>query len=313
MNKQFIVVFVCIILGVGYVFLLQKRLIPPEVVRYPVALFPVDTIPVLVASPSAKVTDLAVTAKSVYITDVQSGSVLYKKNELLQRSPASTTKLLTALVVLSEYHLDDTIVVPSLVFDGAKIGLKQGQVFTVEALLQAMLIQSANDAALTLARSYPQGEAVFIDRMNQMAEKIGMTNSHFTNAAGFDDPAQYSTAYDLSLLSREVMKDDFLRAVVGTKELTIADTTQTFHYPLVSTNQLLFENAAVVGIKTGTTEQAGQVLITQYEYPDKKPILAVLMGSDDRFADTAAVVEWVYTQYSWVELDTLLSRLQQSI
>ncbi len=278
---------------------------PVEIPRSAVFLRPVESVPILIDESATesgipKASDLVLSAESVYISDLNSGSVLYKKNDRALRSPASTTKLLTALVALEAYALDDvlTVTIKETRTEGNVVGFYTGEELTVLNVLKAMLIPSGNDAAYVLANSYPAGYDAFIERMNTLAIELGMLGSHFENPAGFDGDMHYTTAYDLAILAREAMKEQVIRDIVKTKELSITDVSGLRTHVLETTNQLLIENSQVVGIKTGTTEKAGQVLVTQYEVGEGG-VLVVLMGSQDRFSDTSAIVDWIYTQYQW--------------
>ena len=307
--QKYLVTFgILLFVGVS-VFLYQKFAVPvvsEEELRTAVFLRPVESVPTLIdvdvtasESDSPRASNLVLSAESVYISDLDSGSVLYKKNDRALRAPASTTKLLTALVALEAYSLDDILTVSTETkTEGTVIGFYEGEALTVLNLLRAMLIQSGNDAAYVVANSHPEGYEGFIARMNSMAIELGMLGSHFENPAGLDGDMQYTTAYDLALLAREAMKESVIREIVATKEMAITDVTGVTRHPLHTTNQLLIDNSQVVGIKTGTTEKAGQVLVTQYEVP-QGGLLVVLMGSQDRFSDTSAIVDWIYSQYQW--------------
>ena len=265
----------------------------------------VSSIPILnteiaTVSASPKAADLEITAKAAYIADLDSGAVLFKKNESIQRAPASTTKLLTALVALETYSLDDVLTVTSEAStEGHVVGLYKGEKLLVKDLITAMLISSGNDAAYILANNYPQGYDGFIAQMNSLASDIGMQNSHFQNPAGFDDDKHYSSAYDLYILAREAIKNDLIKETVASASATIYNTDKTVSHALQTTNQLLLENPQVVGIKTGTTEKAGQVLISQYQTENAGDIVVVMMGSEDRFSDTSSLADWVYSRYQW--------------
>ena len=205
---------------------------PVEIPRSAVFLRPVESVPILIDESATesgipKASDLVLSAESVYISDLNSGSVLYKKNDRALRSPASTTKLLTALVALEAYALDDvlTVTIKETRTEGNVVGFYTGEELTVLNVLKAMLIPSGNDAAYVLANSYPAGYDAFIERMNTLTIEIGMLGSHFENPAGFDGDMHYTTAYDLAILAREAMKEQVIRDIVKTKELSITDVS----------------------------------------------------------------------------------------
>lgn len=291
---------------VGLVFWLQLKSTTTEPVTYRVFLREVASIPILSesnqasASASPRASDLQITAQAAYIADLDSGAVLYKKNEHIQRSPASTTKLLTALVALETYDLDTVLTVSSEAStEGNVVGFYRGEQLAVRDLLKAMLINSGNDAAYMLANNHPQGYQAFMRRMNEVAGEIGMQSSHFENPAGFDADTHYSSAYDLYVLAVESIKHEVIRESVASSSATITNVQGTTRHYLPTTNQLLLENPQVVGIKTGTTEKAGQVLISQYQTDSAGDIIVVMMGSEDRFSDTRALADWVYSRYQW--------------
>ena len=142
--------------------------------------------------------------------------------------------------------------------------------------------------------------------MNQKAKELNLKSTHYENPAGFDNDTQRSSARDLVILSKEVMKNEFLREVVNTKETVITDLTQEFEMQLYSTHQLLGHDPTVIGIKTGTTEGASQVLITQY-LRDGHNVIIVVMGSNDRYFETTQLIDWVFDSYKWVSPDELVN------
>lgn len=251
-----------------------------------------------------------VSAQALYIEDLRSGSVLLEKRSDQVLSPASTTKLMTALVALDRYSPDQVLTVKNAAtVSGARAGLFFGETLTVQSLLELALIASANDAAMTLAENYPGGVTAFVEAMNQKATQAGLARTHFTNPVGFDSPEHVSTAQDLALLAKQAVAHPLIAATVSKTQATIYDSTGRFTHQVVSTNELLTKDQTVKGIKTGTTEQAGQVLITLVERSGH-PILIVLLNSTDRFIETAQIISWVYESYEWLELENLRKTLK---
>lgn len=242
-----------------------------------------------------------ITAKSAYVEDLDTGTVLFERNSERILLPASTTKLMTALVALEEFQTTDIITVPEL---PKIVGLKHefipGEKLTVGSLLQAALIQSNNDAAFILAMSSQRGFEGFVRRMNEKAAELHLVHTQYKNPAGFDDDTQRSSARDLVILSKVFMQNEFLASVVATSETVITDVSGEFEYYLRSTHQLLGTDSTVVGIKTGTTEGAAQVLITQFNR-DGHNIIVVVMGSDDRYLETTRIINWIFSAYEWVD------------
>jgi D-alanyl-D-alanine carboxypeptidase len=250
----------------------------------------------------------SVSANNILVIDLPSAAVLYQRNSEFTTYPASTTKLMTALVAQESFMLDQKLVVgEEATASGNLMGLEVGEEITVRDLLKGLLIQSGNDAGLTLARSYLGGEPAFIAQMNQTAVELGLGQTNFTNSVGYDGPAHLTTARDLATLSQAVMSDPFLKQVVGTQKTEVQDTTGQIIHPLVSTNALLNRVPGVVGIKTGTTTLAGEVLITQFQLGNRQ-LLVVVMGSQDRYRDTEALLKWTLDSYEWHDW-TELARL----
>lgn len=245
----------------------------------------------------------SISAKSYIVIDVPTGSVLSSKDASTPLPPASTAKLATALASLKIYKLDEGLTVPQFCtqVDGTKAGLLQGQKFLVGDLLKALLVYSAGDAgcALSIGKiSY----ADFVGLMNQVADEAGLRNTKFSNPIGLDDTdgENLASAEDLAKLGMLAVKNDFIREVVRLKEFDLRDLDGKYSRKLVSTNKLLAEIPGSVGVKTGTTTGAGEVLI--YEYAkDKTDLVVVVMGSRDRFSDVKGLLFWILKSYEWAK------------
>ncbi len=239
-----------------------------------------------------------VSALGVAVYDISSGVYLYKRNETTPLEPASTTKILTALVALDYYKLDDVLTVKQLVNDGQNMNLIPGERMTAENLLFGTLVASANDAAYTLAQNYPGGVEGFVEAMNKKAKALRLTGSTFTNPVGFDDPNHKMTALDLTRLASFALTSPTIAMMVAIPQITISDVTHTYFHPLNNVNQLLGKIPGVGGIKTGWTEEAGENLVTLVERSGHK-IIIVILKSQDRFGDTKKLIDWVFTNYRW--------------
>lgn len=239
-----------------------------------------------------------ITATGIVIVDVDSNVTLYARNgdELL--SPASTTKILTALIALENYNLDDVVTVKTVLNSGQIIGLVAGERITVENLLYGALIHSGNDAAYALAENYPGGVDSFIEEMNEKAKFLHLDKSHFTNPVGFDDPNHKMSPHDLARLGIVALTNKTLAKMVGIPQITVSDVTHTYFHPLKNVNQLLGKIPGVGGIKTGWTEEAGENLVTLVERDNHRVILVVL-HSKDRFGETTKLIDWVFGNYQW--------------
>jgi len=237
-----------------------------------------------------------VSAESAMVLDLESGTKLFElnPNERLY-------KLMTALVALDYYQLDQILTVRSLApvpFE-SDMGLALGDKLTLQNLLYGLLIPSGNDAAYTIAYNYPGGIENFIYAMNQKALTLNMKGTHFENPSGFDSPSHYTTANDLSLLAREVLKSSTLNKIIATYGITLTDVSGKRIYTLKNVNQFLGYLYGADGVKTGFTDLAGQCLVSSVSR-DGHRILAVVLKSQDRFGDSARMIEWVYRNFSWI-------------
>ncbi len=248
----------------------------------------------------------SLSAEATVVVDLDSAAILLEKNKGERLAPASTTKIMTALVAKELYSLDQVLTVPSeLSVIGHTIGFTPGQEFLAQDLLKALLINSGNDAAVVLAANHPQGLTGFVEAMNRKAEELHLEKTSFINPSGLDAAAHYTTAFELSLLARELMKDEFLRQLVRTETAEISDVTGQMNYYLYNTNQQLGKKLGVVGIKTGTTDLAGQALVTQVNRQvdgQERSVLIVLLGSQDRYADARVIIDWIFSHYQWRQI-----------
>jgi D-alanyl-D-alanine carboxypeptidase len=269
----------------------EEHLLPPWPQSAPTpALYPVNITGIF---PGPEVT-----ATGVVVLDIDSGVYLYKRNETVELSPASTTKLLTALVALDNYNLDDVVTIKPMNIDGQVMGLIPGEKITVENLLYGALIYSGNDAAWALSDYYPGGEPKFVDAMNEKAKELHLIHSHFTNPVGFDDPNHKMTPIDLAMLGEAALDNKTIAKMVAIPEITISDVTHTYFHQLRNVNELLGKIPGVGGIKTGWTEEAGENLITLVERNGHR-VITVVLHSQDRFGDTSKLIDWVFGNYQW--------------
>lgn len=242
-----------------------------------------------------------VSAQSAMVLDFESGVKLFELNPNERLYPASITKLMTALVAIDFYRLNQVLTVRSLapVAYESDMGLALGDQLTLQSLLYGLLVPSGNDAAYTIAYNYPGGIENFIYAMNQKAKDLNIKNTHFANPSGFDSPGQYTTASDLSLLAREVLKNPTLNKIIATYGITLTDVSGKRIYTLKNVNQFLGYLYGADGIKTGFTDLAGQCLVSSVSR-DGHRIIAVVLKSADRFGDSARLMEWAYRNFQWV-------------
>lgn len=217
---------------------------------------------------------------------------------------ASTTKMITALVVRESASLEDKVRVSPYAagIPGGRLGLLAGEVFTVEDLLAALLLSSSNDAAVALAEHVSGDERTFVRRMNRMAASLGASDTNLANAHGLDAPGHVSSALDLALIGRRLLEDPVLKAIVGERKVTISSDQRDA--TIENTNLLLGNYVGAVGIKTGFTQGAGNVLVAAAER-EGRSLIAVAMGSDDSFADATVLLERGFAE---IERTILLRR-----
>lgn len=247
------------------------------------------------------------TAYSAVVVDVDSKAVLFAKNPDWQLAPASTTKIMTALVALEYYQLDNILVVKNLFNLGQIMGLRENEKMTFENLLYGLLVQSGNDAAFALANNYPGGVDQFINRMNQKAKELNLLNTSFKNPAGIDAYGHFTTVHDLAVLASWAMKNEVFAKIVATPTITITDTSGEIKHDLTNINQLVGKIAGVQGIKTGWTENAGECLIALTQRENKE-VITVILASQDRFAETEMLIKWVFENFVWQPIDTTLEQ-----
>lgn len=253
-------------------------------------------------SPQAKATGelpaLNLKSKAVLAKDFDTDQVFFEKNMDVRLSPASTTKIMTALVAVEHYKPADilTVTQDSLI-GGSTMGLKLGEQLTFRSLLYGMMLNSGNDAAFTIAANYPGGILAFVSKMNQRAGELGLGNTHFDNPAGFDSPTHYSSASDLFIIGKAAVENAQLAKVVATKETSVISWDKSNAHTLKNLNKLLQEEG-VLGIKTGYTEGAGESFVGLIERENHK-IITIVLNSEDRFGETKSLINWVYDNFSW--------------
>ena len=211
----------------------------------------------------ARCQDLPLAAQSAALVDSYSGEFLYTKNPDAKQYPASSTKILTALIVIEAGNLDQPVTVApeDTKVEPSSLNLKPGQQFTRRQLLFGMLLKSANDVAMCLARDNAGSVPAFAEKMDQRAAELGATNSHFVNPHGLHDPNHYTTAHDLVLLARAAMQQPLFRQIVSTIYYTWRTPNGEVD-ELRNHNRLLRHFAGCNGLKTGYTRAAQQVLVS---------------------------------------------------
>lgn len=229
-------------------------------------------------------------AQSILLKDLATGRTLYEVRANRRVAPASLTKIMTALVILEYGQLRDPVTVSRKAASARKIHLRlhAGHVFRLEDLLKAMLITSANDACLAAVEHVGGSEEQFVAMMNNKARRLGLLDTHFSNACGFDSPTHYTTAADLATLSEVAMQDPMFRTLVRKEVDMIFPLNANRSYWLRNTNRLLGRMPGIEGIKTGFTSQAGRCLVIKASQNGKEVLLVLLHAS--RRWDTASTL-----------------------
>lgn len=232
---------------------------------------------------------------SYLMIDMGNQKQLLAKNEDVQRPPASTVKLLTGMVVMEKLNEKDEIRVGDEIFDieGSKIGLQPGDRILVEELLSALYLASANDAAMILAIAAYGSMDEFVEVMNETAQKVGATHSEFKTPHGLPYPGQYTTARDLTQIALAFVEKQDLMKYVRMQKASVEWTQSNgikMSVPVSNTNQILGIYPGDIGLKTGTTTEAGQCLVTYITRPDGD-ILVTLLGSKNRYAETIDLLD----------------------
>lgn len=288
------------LLGAGAPQPLEQAVVEvPQLQLLTAAPIPVKRTQQVSATLSGKLTEPVISAEAALVIDIPSASILYEKNARSYLHPASTAKLMTALIASGSYDPQQRFTVNEEAKTvGTVVGFVPGTVLTLNDVLKAALIQSGNDAAFLLANNYPGGYEAFVEKMNDKAQELHLEQTTFTNPSGLDTEAQLTTAFDLSLLTREVLKQQTLAEIVATPTTIVKDESGV-EYQLYNTNRLLHQDSRYQGVKTGTTTSAGEVLISRYR-TEERDIVVVVMQSRDRYTDTDNLMDWVTTHYDWL-------------
>ena len=283
--------------------------------RYPFCCFHTFTVAVVLLSliihfqPSAGAADTqpqvfasqppGTSASADILIEASSGTVLHEKNADKHMGIASTTKILTAIVVLETCDVNDKVVIkhdfPTV--EGSSIYLKHGEELTVLELLYGLLLESGNDAAVALALHVSGSLEAFADLMNDYAKNIGCRHSQFKNPHGLDHEGQYSTARDLSLISAAAMRNKTFHDIVSTKHVSVGGRYFRNH------NKLLWNCPGAIGIKTGFTKSAGRSLVSCTER-DGMRLICVTLSAPDDWNDHTKLYDWAYRSFGCLNVTT---------
>lgn len=252
--------------------------------------------------------DIDIAAPSAVLTEKESGEIIYEKNAHERMAPASVTKVMTMLLIVEaidrgEISLEDTVTASERAssFGGSCVFLEEGEKMSVSEMLKCIAVVSANDCAVAMSEFLCGTEQVFVQRMNERAKQLGLKDTHFTNCTGlFDDDEHYTTAYDIAVMSRELISHELI------KDYTTIwmDTIRNGEFGLSSTNKLVYYYDGCTGLKTGFTEKAMYCLSATAEREGTEYIAVIMhaKSSDSRNEDAKTLLNYAFANYSTISL-----------
>ena len=243
-------------------------------------------------------------SREAIVMDRKTKRIIYGKNENKRVAMASTTKIMTAIIVLENAKLDDEVVVSAKAggIGGSRLGLKKNDKISVENLLYGLMLCSGNDAAIALAEYVGGSVEGFAEKMNQKAKDLKLKSTHFISPHGLDNPDHYTTAYELAIITNYAMENEIFSKIVATKSITILINGNS--KKINNTNELLGVLNGVKGVKTGFTNNAGRCLVTCTNR-DGFEIITVVLGADTkkfRTQDSTKLIEYTYKYYKEVDI-----------
>ena len=257
---------------------------------------------------SNKIDNPELNARIALIYDRASGRIIYEKNGNKQTPMASTTKILTSIVILENADLKETVTIGSKAAGtgGSRLGLKKNDKITVNDLLYGLMLRSGNDAAVALALHVGGSIEGFADMMNKKAEELGLTNSHFVVPHGLDNEGHYTTAYELAKMADYALNIPKFKEIVSSKSATIY--INGYPKAINNTNNLLGSVSGVYGVKTGFTNGAGRCLVSSCKRGELD-IITVIIGANtnnQRTADTKELIEYAFNNFSLINIGKII-------
>ena len=262
----------------------------------------IETISNIAEKKDKKIT---INSRNAVVIDRNTKKILFDKKSDEKVKMASTTKIMTAMIVLQNTNLDNVVEISNKAasIGGSKLKLKVGDKITVRDLLYGLMLRSGNDAAVALAEYVGGSVEEFAEMMNENAKNIGLENTHFVTPHGLDNENHYTTAYELALLTDYALENEEFRKIVDTKVATIIINGQK--RTINNTNELLGNLNGVYGVKTGFTNGAGRCLVTSIKRDDLN-IISVVLGADtkkNRTQDSVKIIENIFQNYETVNLN----------
>lgn len=250
----------------------------------------------------------SVSAKSAVVIDADTGKILYEQDAHTRRGMASTTKIMTALVALEQVPLDRLVTVDPRAcgVEGSSVYLYDGERITMETLLYALMLQSANDAAEAIAYEVAGSIEGFADLMNRKADALGLTATHFDNPHGLDGDTHYTTAYELALIAAHAMEHEIFAEIVSTVKKSVPLHDGEISRLLVNHNRLLREYGDIIGVKTGYTKKCGRTLVSAAQR-DGVRLICVTLDDGNDWADHRALLDYGFSLYRETALSERIS------
>jgi D-alanyl-D-alanine carboxypeptidase len=244
-----------------------------------------------------------VTAHSAVLLDLETGELLYDRDGNVQRPPASTTKIMTAILALELTEPEEITTVSEKAggVGESSIYLDKGDKIKIGELLEGALLSSGNDACVALAENTAGSQDEFIRLMNQKAASLGAYNTNFVNPNGLPDPNHYSTAFDLALITRYAMNNPQFAEIVSQKYSVISFEEPRKSQNAKNTNKLLWNYSLADGVKTGTTNAAGKCLVASAS-KDGRRLICVVLNAPDRFGDAQRLLQWGFDYTGIIEI-----------
>ena len=266
------------------------------------------------SSNSSTIEPSSINSRACIVFDRNSKMILYGKNERKQVKMASTTKIMTAIIVIENCNLNDTVEVSKKAAStgGSRLGLKSGDKITIKDLLYGLMLVSGNDAAVALAEHVGGDIQGFADLMNNKANELGLTNTHYESPHGLDSEGHYTTAYELAKLADYALKNETFSNIVGTKNYTV--TINGYPKNLSNTNELLGNLNGIYGVKTGFTNGANRCLVTSCKRGDMD-IICVVLGADTknfRTKDSIKLIEYAFNNYIYINANEIATKYFES-
>ena len=253
------------------------------------------------ASSASKNDKPEISAKAATLYEPETKQFLFEQNANARLPMASTTKIMTALVAIENSKLDETVeIAPEAIgTEGSSAYLKDGDVLTMEELLYALLLQSANDAAVAIAYHIGDGVSGFADMMNEKASALGLTDTHFTNPHGLDDKEHYTTAHDLALIAAAALKNTTFKTICSTYKKRFSNESRVRNY--VNHNKLLNKYFGCIGVKTGFTKKSGRCLVGAAE-KDGLTFITVTLNAPNDWTDHEKMLDLGFETLECVKL-----------